>query len=291
MPVINEYVVNLSLDYCGSGSSEWLYYLYISIFKSLSLSFSSFIFATSILHFYLLIKVARKLDYPNKFLIGYFCTVGFYFQFWYLKQGIATLIILLGIFDLYNTSNQKKKGLILCFAAALIHSSSIYILITYAFIRKFNIKFLITIILIFSLIYIYDPNFFIKNTSILELISSTKYSGYLDSEFDKSQLGLISVLCIILIFSNLIYKSIDNIGLNLMAIGILTIIIFGPIQSSGRLSSYYMPLGIIIYFQFLIKRYMNNYIINILYFGFLIIYFIKTFIIDEYNLNQIKSII
>lgn len=289
MPDTLGYLLNLTSDYCGSGRTEWFYYLYISIFKSLNLSFDYFIFFSSALHCYLLAKLSKKFNYPNKFLFGYFCTVGFYFQFWYLKQGIATLILLIGIHYLYVENNQKKKGIMLYITSALIHNSSIFIEIFLFLVRKINIRFTVLLSLVFLLINLLDNNFFIDSMSIVDLVSNSKYSGYLNSQFDRGQIGLMSILCILFITLNFFYRS-NDIGYYFLLIGLWTVLILGQIPLSGRISSYFMPLGVIFYFQFLFKIYRNNTFINFIYASFAIIYFIKTFIFDAYNLNQIKSI-
>ena len=266
-----------------------IYYLYISIFKSLNLSFNYFIFFSSALHCYLLFKLSKKFKYPNKFLFGYFCTVGFYFQFWYIKQGIATLILLIGVHYLYIENKQNKKGLMLYLISALIHNSSIFIEILMAIIRNINIKFTVVLSLLLLLINVFDNNFFIDNMNIADIVLRTNYGGYINSQFDKGNIGLISILCILLITLNFFYRS-NNIGYYLMVIGVWTVLILGQIPLSGRISSYFMPLGIIIYFQFLFQLYKNKEIINFIYITFTIIYFIKTFVFDTYNLNQVISI-
>lgn len=289
MPGTIDYLLNLNLDYCGSESTEWIYHLYISIFKSLNLSFNYFIFLTSAIHCYLLYKISTKVDYPNKFLFGYFCTVGFYFQFWYLKQGIATLLLLIGINYIYLEQNQKKKGLIFYIISTLTHNSSLIIEIAFELIRKINIILIGILTILLLIINIYNNNFFIEIFQIENLISSTKYIGYLNSQFDKGQIGLMSYFCILLIASNFVFKS-NNIGYYFMVIGVWTILILGQIPLSGRISSYFMPLGVIFYFQFLFKKYKSYKFINLVYYAFIISYFIKTFIIDNYNFNQIQSI-
>lgn len=291
IPDTVEYFLNIGLDYCGSGSTEWLYYLYLSIFKSLNLSFQYLIFSLSALHCFLVYKLSKKFKYPNKFLFGYFCTVGFYFQFWYIKQGIATLILLLGIYNLYVTKYQKKKGITQYIITASIHNSSIFVEIFLALIRIIKNKLIVILTIFFLLIYIYNNNLFINAMSIIEIISTSKYNYYLNSEFDKAHIGLLSILCITFIIFHSIISNEKNIGVYLMVIGVWTILIFGQIPLSGRISTFYMPLGIIIYFQFLIVKYKNNISVNFMYIIFNLIYFTKTYIYDDYNLNQLKSII
>lgn len=174
---------------------------YELIFKSIGLSFNSFILVNSVISNLLIFLSIKKLS-PNKniliFSVAIFYLLAFYsMEMWYIRSGLSAGFLLLGIASIKN----KLQSLLFIFLAITFHAGSLLVIFLYS-IFYFSIDKKLKILVLLPLIFL-AINYITRN-----YLSDEYITGIFSNERSlniKSIVGMIFAIYII-IKSNIFLK-------------------------------------------------------------------------------------
>lgn len=266
---------------------EVTFFMLLSVAKEVGIPFGGFLFIISLIQLGLLLIIAKYTKNPTIFVFGYIALLMFYFNGWYIRQGLG---ILFGLLAWLKFKNKEKSSFFYLFLSLTSHSSLLILPLLIFFhgsLSKFGKVFVILIGLVF----------YFGNFSALNILRGYGgiYDLYFESDYLPPKVGVLHTLAIILYIFLLIKKSSsrikpESISMTLFFCFIFVILYGNGIPLLGRMVEFILLVAVIFLLQdlnFLTKSY-KSYAIYILNVAFCISYASNAFVFNEENLMQVQ---
>jgi hypothetical protein len=282
---ISEYFYSFFYQNFDTVHREPFFYGLMYIFKSLGASYGGFLLFWSLLSGILLIYFIK--DRNNRLLsfIVYVSLIYLYFNTWYLRQGVAYILLFMGL----NKNTEKRNGYKLIILSFLTHLSTVMIYFG-IFLLKYiprNIKF--AFLGIFYLLYL--ANFSLYNYLVYIEDYMFLYKHFLNDKWTITRVGVTFIPLIMFFIYKFFVEKQRSAELNylfdLTFLIFSTACLFYGIPGMGRFTGitmlfvYFLSVGLITFNK-------NNLEFKVGYICFIFLLAIKEFV---RNFGQIGKLI
>lgn len=278
---------------------EWLFSFINSFVKTLGFDYyvvfliTSLLINTYIVKSIVIFNQKVKINYIIFFII-YFNFAYFLTQMWYIRQGLAGIFILYGVFCFFN--KKRLKSYIYMVLAAGIHATSTLVLLPFLVIFfKLHGRYILLLLIGSIIVYFFKIPIleYIINFSKLFMSQDINFLLTYSEEFSDAKTGLAfgTYLNILISFYILIVRSKifnENIFYKIIASYVILSSIFSllfyELQIMGRINIT-ISIGLAFFFatEYYYVKQKGLYMSLILILSWL--YFIRVFLLNEYNYN------
>jgi hypothetical protein len=197
-------IANMSLELLNQIHGEYGYLFFSSIVKSLGGEFVIVACIIATVSVYLNLKVITKLSYfPMLSIIYYYSHLFINKELILMRAGLASSIVLFGIFLLIKNKSYKQLFVSIFIAACFHLAAIISLLLPIVLMLKISNKKLLIILFVFymlAIFHVYPTNLIINTLSYFSLLPDS-FAIYLGYESYQYELGAFNIKALLQIFT------------------------------------------------------------------------------------------